>query len=84
MNENKSFLITLLLVVGSGVVIGLFAFGLTGKGGAPAAATNTAAPVIAPSPTPTTAPAADDPEPPPPVQDQPANDDPGKALPPPR
>ena len=53
MNENRSFLVTLLLTVGSGVVIGLFAFGLTGKGDrqAPVPATNQAATAsAAPSP----------------------------------
>ena len=36
MKENRSFLITLVLAVMSGVAIGLFAFGINGKGTQPA------------------------------------------------
>jgi hypothetical protein len=62
MKENRSFVITLMLAVMSGVVIGLFAFGVTGKGAQPAPAMDTspganvsvsAAP-SAPSPSPPT------------------------------
>ena len=38
MNDNRSFLVTLLLAVGSGVVIGLFVFGLSGRSAQPAPA----------------------------------------------
>ncbi|HEX7851556.1 MAG TPA: hypothetical protein VF485_17630 [Sphingomonas sp.] len=38
MNENRSFVITLVLAVMSGAVIGLIAFGATGKGSQPAPA----------------------------------------------
>jgi hypothetical protein len=59
MNENRSFVITLVLAVMSGAVIGLLAFGVTGKGAqpAPAAITSpdvnaTAAPSAPPPSTP--------------------------------
>jgi hypothetical protein len=35
MNENRSFLVTLLLTVGAGAVIGLLAFGVTGNNSQP-------------------------------------------------
>lgn len=38
MNENRSFVITLVLAVMSGAVIGLIAFGVTGTGSQPAPA----------------------------------------------
>lgn len=38
MRENRSFVITLMLAVMSGVAIGLFAFGFSGKGAQPAPA----------------------------------------------
>ncbi len=62
MNNNRSFVVTLLLAVGSGVMIGLMVFGMTGKGGQPAPAaapaTNAAA---APSSAPSPAPGGDEP-----------------------
>jgi len=36
MKENRSFVITLVLAVMSGALIGLFAFGLSGRGAQPA------------------------------------------------
>ena len=36
MNENRSFVITLVLAVMSGAVVGLLAFGVTGNGAQPA------------------------------------------------
>ena len=38
MNENRSFVIMLVLAVMSGAVVGLLAFGVTGKGAQPAPA----------------------------------------------
>lgn len=55
MNKNGSFVVTLLLAVGSGAVIGLLAFGMTGKGSQPSpppATSVSAAPSSAPSPAP--------------------------------
>jgi len=40
MQENRSFVITLVLAIMSGALIGLFAFGLGGKGAQPVAATS--------------------------------------------
>ena len=38
MKENRSFVITLVLAIMSGALIGLFAFGLSGKGAQPSPA----------------------------------------------
>jgi len=64
MNDNRSFLITLLLTVGSGAVIGLFAFGLTGRTAQPAPAPVASQAAAPPAPSPSTSGA----EPVPPVQ----------------
>ena len=56
MNENRSFVITLVLAIMSGAAIGLIAFGVTGKGAQPVPVAvaspdaNTSAAPSAPSP----------------------------------
>ena len=45
MAENRNFLFTLSLVTVAGVLIGLMAFGFSGKGGPPAGASTAAGPV---------------------------------------
>lgn len=54
MNNNRSFVVTLLLAVGSGAMIGLLAFGMTGRNSQPdpAAANVAVPPPSAPSPAP--------------------------------
>jgi hypothetical protein len=67
MNQNRSFLLTLLLAVGSGTVIGLLAFGMAGKSAEPVAAPAPVATATAAAPT-APSPSAAEPEPMPPVQ----------------
>ena len=73
MNQNRSFLVTLLLAVGAGVAIGLFAFGLSGKDTRPAsppapAVANAAAPAPLPAASPVSSQPSPQAEPMPPVQ----------------
>jgi hypothetical protein len=71
MNENRSFLVTLLLTVGAGAVIGLLAFGVTGNNSQPGpvpspdASTSASANASAPS---DSSPSSSEPEPMAPVQ----------------
>lgn len=71
MNENRSFLVTLLLTVGAGAVIGLLAFGVTGNNSQPGpvpspdASTSANANASAPS---DSSPSSSEPEPMAPVQ----------------
>ena len=68
MNENRSFLITLVLAVVSGAVIGLIAFGATGKGTQPAPAAITSPDASATAAPSAPSPSALAPEPMAPVQ----------------
>lgn len=71
MNENRSFLVTLLLTVGAGAVIGLLAFGVTGNnnqpGPVPSPDASTSASANASAPT-DSSPSSSEPEPMAPVQ----------------